>query len=124
MTYTVFVYGSLKRGFHNHCFLEDAKFLGEAGSQGRFVMWSGFGFPYLATMATGCPVAGELYQVESLRRLDALEGHPHHYRREKQIFFKDGVRVSAWIYLAPLTQFEREYECSPNDEGILTWRKS
>ena len=119
--HTVFVYGSLKRDFHNHCFLEGAKFLGEAVSQGKYVMWAGPNFPYVATMATGHQVTGELYRVKSLRALDALEGHPHFYRRETAVFRQGGVRFSAWIYLARLTDLREENRIAADADGVLTW---
>lgn len=44
-------------------------------------------FPYIFKHADlyAAPVKGEMYEIndETLRRLDILEGHPDHYRRQQ-----------------------------------------
>lgn len=93
--YNVLVYGSLKKGFHNHRLLESSKllndnvfFTGKMASLGAFPC---------CTQHGNTKITGELYEVDdvTLSRLDSLEGHPSFYERKI-------VRTSAgdaWIYL-------------------------
>ena len=91
----VFVYGTLKRGERNHGWLSEARFVGEASLDGVTLHDLG-PFPMLVT-GEGC-CHGELYAVdaEGLRRLDALEGYPRLYDRQRMALV-DGRR--AWVYL-------------------------
>lgn len=99
----VFVYGTLKRGFGNHKFLEHSRFIGDARTCPALFMVDG-GVPFV--MIEGGPlrqIAGEVYAVDkpTLRRLDRLEGHPHMYRRETVEVVVDGNRRNAFIYMMP-----------------------
>lgn len=93
----VAVYGSLRKGLHNHNLLEDADFLGTDQVSG-FKMYSMGGFPFIthdgATESDTIQI--EVYQVDpyEMRRLDQLEGYPSFYNREL-IKTKYG---DAWIY--------------------------
>lgn len=101
----LFVYGTLKRGYHNNRLLKDSKFLGAATSQSEaFVMW-GRGFPFLAENNHGHAVRGEIYVIddEVLADCDRLEGHPDWYHREKRMFLCGDKTVEAWIYLQPFS---------------------
>lgn len=122
-TQVVFVYGSLKRGFHNHHLLETSELLGEATSCDRFVMW-GAGFPFLASKSRGHRVAGELYLVdlETLQCLDHLEGHPRFYRRQSRLFRTGRTRRRAWIYLVPQDRYQSsDVLVRPDRDSILRW---
>jgi len=89
MTYSVFVYGTLKRGRSNHAsYLGDSRFIGEAHTSKPFMMF-GHGFPLARlpipkdnTWFAG-KVKGEIFEVsmDTIRRLDSLEGHPNFYKR-------------------------------------------
>jgi gamma-glutamylcyclotransferase (GGCT)/AIG2-like uncharacterized protein YtfP len=71
----VFVYGTLKRGFRNHRFLENAKFLGEAHTVAVYRMLDGL-FPVLRDSGPDHrPVSGEVYEIDAptLIALDDLE---------------------------------------------------
>jgi len=95
----VFVYGSLRRGFSNHRFLESASYLGEATTAPHYRLVSLGAFP---GMTPGLSVVrGEVYEVDAdtLRRLDALEGHPHFYRRERVAL--DGFPGACEAYVLP-----------------------
>jgi len=83
----VLVYGSLKRGFVNHHWLEGASFLGEGVMAGLALHDLG-PFPMAVPSADGALLHGELYAVDA--RLLAL------YRRERWPLV-DGRRV--WVYL-------------------------
>lgn len=104
----VFVYGTLKRGFHNHRLLdvEGAEFLSQAQTDDpfRLVVRS---LPYVlhgVDHQTGKQIKGELYIVddETFRRLDRLEGHPRFYERKKVCITTDeGAQHNAWVYFHP-----------------------
>jgi len=85
-TTLIFVYGTLKRGFHNNTLLSGAEFVGEATTVGGgFGMASNGSFPAVyRDPASEANVAGELYRVtpKQLERVDRLEGHPEWYSRE------------------------------------------
>lgn len=100
MATRVLVYGSLKRGFHNHPLLEHARFLGPASTPGQYRLYSLGDYPAAVEAPRGgYALHGELYQVDSdtLARLDRLEGHPEYFRR-KQVKTTAGP---AWLYLLP-----------------------
>jgi gamma-glutamylaminecyclotransferase len=101
----VFVYGSLKKGFHNHRLLSSgqAKFLGDAQSIApEYAMLDLGSFPGLIEGTQR--VTGELYEVDdhTFHRLDSLEGHPHMYTRyERRFRMEAGDRdaLNAWVYI-------------------------
>ena len=76
----VFVYGTLKRGLHNHVLLERARasFVGSARTtRTSFAMLlADAGYPYVVKTTTNArAIDGEVYVVDddTLERLDALE---------------------------------------------------
>ena len=77
----VFVYGTLKYGFHNHRFLIGLPF--EKAFAPNIDLHAGPLFPF-AKRGTNF-ACGELYKVDlhTLKKLDKLEGHPNFYCREK-----------------------------------------
>lgn len=102
----VFVYGSLKKGLGNHTLMQriDAEFLGYDTISGAFTMVSYGGFPAVchdSSESDAPSVFGQLYRIppEGLNSLDALEGHPRWYKREKLV--TDYLEKRAWIYLMP-----------------------
>jgi len=106
----VFVYGSLKKHLGNHPLLErlNAKFLGFDMIIGKYTMVSFGGFPAVCKRTEGedVPVYGEVYSIqpEQLDPLDALEGHPRWYCREK--LRTEILEKKAWIYLQPESAIE------------------
>jgi gamma-glutamylcyclotransferase (GGCT)/AIG2-like uncharacterized protein YtfP len=100
----VFVYGTLKRGLRNHCFLEGAAYLGRGRTCGRFALHPGPGYPFASRTLRLYPLEGEVYEVDSLilEKLDRLEEHPREYRREMlAVELEQGQIVQAWTYLHP-----------------------
>lgn len=77
----LFVYGTLKKGFNNHHFLQDATYIEEATIKGTLLNlgW----FPGYIPEGEG-EVHGEVYEIndEILKRIDHLEGHPDFYTRK------------------------------------------
>lgn len=107
MPYLVFVYGTLKRGFPNHHYMADCRFLSEGRTVERFPLVVGGDWfsPYLLPEAgEGHCVNGEVWEVPEavMPALDALESvHlPNGYRRrEIAIERAGGDRICmAWTY--------------------------
>lgn len=78
----LFVYGTLRKGKHNHHILRNSKCLGEFHTErglGLIVQ----GLPFLVEDVTGPGCWGELYEVDRnvLSDCDRLEGHPDFYKR-------------------------------------------
>lgn len=76
MSHLVFVYGTLKKGFHNHGLLEESEYEGPGKVPGHLYV---VGLPYYKKADDGV-VYGELYRVDdnTLARLDRLEGYNEH----------------------------------------------
>lgn len=91
----LFVYGTLRRGGSHHRLLGDAEHLGAWRSGPHYRMLD-MG-PYPALVQGEATVAGEIYRIrpEMLPMLDAYEGCPGDYRRER-IDTEFGM---AWVYL-------------------------
>ena len=103
--YDVFVYGTLKKGGHNHDrFLRNAEFIGSCKSITKWSMiGEGKSFPYLLekNVNRGKHIEGEVYRVTSgyLKRLDALEGVPLHYKRNYiPVKYDDGSEATVMVY--------------------------
>lgn len=102
----VFVYGTLKKGFHNHRCLEGAVFLKETHLVTPFRMFDTGGFPVLlpATVnKAGFFPTGEVYELPEgkpgervLARLDALEGEGRMYHRQ-EFYDADDEIVSVYV---------------------------
>lgn len=89
----VFVYGTLKQGFHNHQVLNrDAQYLGKARTlRDDWLMYDTGGFPVVmrsSPIAKGNFIYGEVYSVtpDNMIRLDGLESNGSMYQREKVKF--------------------------------------
>lgn len=114
----VFVYGTLKKGFGNHRYLESSKFLGRVQVRGN--MYSLGGFPVVVLTGKGT-VHGEIYEVskETLANLDRLEGYPSFYNR-KQVVTSNGML--AWVYHMSNEKVKDHYPNSPPVKGgDWTW---
>jgi len=86
----VWVYGTLKKGFHNHSAtgMAAATFIGRARTVDHYPLLtlSPYHVPFLLDApGVGCRVDGEVYDVDDvlLERLDELEGHPSWYHRRE-----------------------------------------
>jgi gamma-glutamylaminecyclotransferase len=102
---TIFVYGTLKRGYCNwqRLLRERATFLGEAVSLAKDFHMVGSGFPIMWEGPDGSYVKGELFELpdDVLEQVDRLEGHPRWYLRQPRKFFNrdTGRVVTAEVYL-------------------------
>ena len=103
MMHRVFVYGSLKRGFHNNRLLEESRFLGERiTSNETWTMYSLGAFPgVIKSFHAGvcASISGDLYEVsdQTLTRLDMLESNGSFYKRE--LVPLHGEDEPAWMYV-------------------------
>lgn len=113
----VFVYGTLKRGFHNHDYLKRGKYLCNAVTKAKdLVMYhSGSHFPVvIGGLHKGqgdqeAHIEGELYEVptSNIKYLDYLEGTPNLFVRAKTCLKllhpycgKQGTQLMwAWMYV-------------------------
>lgn len=103
----VFVYGTLKLGYHNHGLLGGLKnYIGEGILHDYGVFDLPYGFPGVDKHIGGY-VVGEVYEVdeETLKVLDRLEGYSGvdniynmYNRREGIITLSDGWKVEAYFY--------------------------
>lgn len=97
----IFVYGTLRSGFHNNYLLSDSKLLGKGKTKSKMAMFI-TGIPYVNRSSEEYPIVGEVYEVDSpsLKRLDMLEGHPDWYRRESEVIVMDnGEELEAELYI-------------------------
>ena len=95
----VFVYGTLKRGYHNNAHLIESKFIKTTTIKGISLhAGGGWKFPF-AMRNPGGKITGEIYEVDNttLKNLDYLESHPDWYRRKQ---FNVG-KLKVWVYLNP-----------------------
>jgi gamma-glutamylcyclotransferase (GGCT)/AIG2-like uncharacterized protein YtfP len=82
----VFVYGTLKKGHSNHPRLGESKFVGEARTMGKYIMYRP-SFPVLMNddgSNKSNHIFGELYSVKPeviLNSLDILEANGYMYNR-------------------------------------------
>lgn len=111
----VFVYGTLRQGFHNHRFLQwtghEATFIGDAVTVNRFNMIA-CGFPILLRplgdgvnvedQMPALQVVGEVYEVddETLANLDRLEGVARgmYTRDEEPVILKAATTLARAIH--------------------------
>jgi gamma-glutamylcyclotransferase (GGCT)/AIG2-like uncharacterized protein YtfP len=127
----VFVYGTLKRGIHNHHLLKSSQYLGEAYTVDPFKMFN-VGFPVIRFDDNGLSVHGEVYDVddETLKKLDGLENEGVMYdRKEIPVVFPGGQPVdlidTASVYIGNDEYWDRHlpapYEIL-NEYGELDWQ--
>jgi gamma-glutamylcyclotransferase (GGCT)/AIG2-like uncharacterized protein YtfP len=99
MTNLVAVYGSLRKGLHNHKSLGDSELIGEGVVKG-FGMYSLGSYPALSRHGEKTPVVVEVYEVNpvTMSRLDNLEGFPEYYTRKLCPVSINGESIPAWVY--------------------------
>ena len=97
----VAVYGSLKCGFHNHRVIDMAggRLVGTGKTKDMYTMRSLGGFPGVFLNEPTSNISVEVYEVEDIRPLDALEGYPHFYDRTLvRIVYDNGEEEYVWMY--------------------------
>lgn len=123
----VFVYGSLRRGLHNHDLLTrvGAEFVGTARVLGRLVGLGSFpGFYRSGAQRSLRPVVGEIYLVNAagLEALDRLEGHPTLYRRETvTALLDDDTETDVAVYVFQMRRAGTAAPEVPLTNGEYDW---
>lgn len=102
----VFVYGTLKRGYWNAHFLDNAIFIDEGKTDARYALLDLTHFPGL--VVGNRQIQGEVYKINAsiLKKLDFLEGYDTQ-RPEDSLYTRilipitlnSGKRVRAFTYL-------------------------
>ena len=130
MMHRVFVYGTLKGGFFNHCLLGGCEFFGGAVTVPTYKMIeTGYKcFPVIMPDPEGKPLAGEIYTVddETLARLDQLEREGSSYDRkliDVTLPLASGERLptKAFIYVGREDRFGRAFARGPLYETCLLY---
>ena len=129
---SVFIYGSLKKGFHNHQFLKNQRVYGtkmiRVNRLEKYPLYNSESyceyFPYLEDRkGVGMIVKGELYQVKSLKELDRFEGVPDLYKRGTiEVQDKDGNRYEANAYFR--AENLKDYRAVEFIESYEGWKKT
>ncbi len=105
----LFIYGSLKKGFSNENLLENTRFITNAVTKDRFLMYPNFDYtyPYLFEdknkINESKRVKGELYLVSESyikNSLDVFERvDAELYKRETRVLLKEDIEIEADIYI-------------------------
>ncbi len=103
ITFSLFVYGTLKKGFHNHPYLANSKFISTAKTAKKYPMiQTNPAFPYLIYQSgKGHQIHGEVYTIDykTLLEIDALEGCPTHYKRDViEVILENKQKIKSWCY--------------------------
>lgn len=110
----LFVYGTLRKGFHNNHFMDGAEFQGDSTTASWYRMFARdpkteyhSSLPFVAAHNEGAAVDapevqihGEVYAVssEQLAMMDGLEGHPDWYHRAVVFVHIGGRCRPCWLY--------------------------
>lgn len=104
----IFVYGTLKRKYHNNVLLSDSKFIREATTKPLYLLYDCGPFPCLikAPNGKGKAIFGEVFEVDdvTMKRLDRLEGVPHLYQRG-DMELENGDKVIAYFFQEDVSDF-------------------
>ena len=105
--YSVFVYGTLKKGFGNHHLLSDSTFIDDGYIKGH--LDTIHGLPALTVGDSYVP--GELYEVneDKLKRVDRLEG------------YLPDVPADDCLYLRKIVDVFRNESCDPMKAFVYYW---
>ncbi len=102
----VFVYGTLMRGQCRAHVLREQRWLGEARTAPRYLLFDTGPYPAMVETVTGVEVEGEVWDVsrECLEILDGIEGVPRLYDRSFiRLTSPSCTDVQAYLYLQPTT---------------------
>jgi len=125
----LFVYGTLKRTFHNHRFLENETFISEGKTETPFLLYKHWGLPYVSNRdgweTHGHQIKGEVYSVRDINAIDRLEGAPHHYHAHQEIIDMGGMQLPCRIYLDSSKRHEMQLDdCIFTDEWTHEFSES
>lgn len=110
---TIFVYGTLKRGFCRQAAIADQEFLGAGKTTADYLLFDLGDYPGLvaANEASGQEIHGEVYRVDAdcLQRLDLIECVEQNLYRRGAIQLQDPWNkqpVVSYFYLLPTDQYD------------------
>lgn len=125
----IFTYGTLKRGFPNHHFLEYATFMSNAVTCEKYQMYpcTNNRFPFLIKSEKVQQIKGEIFKTNSkklLEALDYLENYPNLYLKEfidVELDNKEIVKALVYVknektylnaidYSIPLNEWDDNYK--------------
>lgn len=117
------VYGTLKRGFHNHSLMDPRgfSFVGSFVSANKYHMTSNGGFPIVYKNQQLHYIEAEIFEIRDkayLSQIDRLEGHPTWYERELINFQND---MQAWMYLMDEPRYVPKYYNVRINNGVASW---
>ena len=105
----LFVYGTLKQGFHNHSLMKGASLIGTGHTVERYAMYKHV-VPSVIKGKPISPIQGEIYLIHQsvLDMLDLFEGNPvWNFREQVEVILDaDGRRFSAWMYFNDIADGE------------------
>ena len=122
----LFVYGTLKFGYHNNPLLARGRLVGVGVTQNAYTMRD-VGFPALLRNGGNLrQVYGEVYRIgdATLRRIDQLEGNGHLYQRELVPAQVNGKTEQVWLYLGILPELMKAAPSGPesiDDDDRWNW---
>ena len=101
MTEKIIVYGTLKRGFHNHRYCRNAVSIRECTIVGA-LFDTGWGFPAFRPDLGTDRIGAEIVEVpvRDIPAIDRLEGVPHLYEKQQiECELPDGTTEEATVYV-------------------------
>ena len=120
--HTLFVYGTLKRGFGLNHVLKHSEFLGTAVTEPMFKLYDNGSYPYLQECPGGYEVTGEVYRVNEdvLRTCDQIEFGAGYERHEIRVTGAPlpGAALQAFAYLIPEYRKITCPEATPQGEFV------
>lgn len=107
-SFTLFAYGTLRRGQKKHELIAGEEFLGVVRTSPRYRLYDAGEYPCLVEVATGgVAVAGELWRIREglLPSLDAWEGAPDVFVRGPISVEGQSAPVTAYFYRGALESY-------------------
>lgn len=130
----IFVYGSLKQGFHNHSLMKNirATFIGNCCTVFPIYDMISMNDSYPAVINGNFYISGELYEIneKDIEKLDNLEGYPNFYDRIlTKVVLENGLIYYPFLYILSETfiknersHFEKKYSKRiETNDNIKTW---
>lgn len=120
----VAVYGTLKKGYSNNSLLRGSRYVGKGTTLDKYPLEVS-GLPYLHDVkGSGYNVDVHIYKVSDnvLKSLDALEGHPHHYKRKEIMIKRKKGQLRCWVYFIQTRPYSNHMNCiqSYKQESLRT----
>lgn len=114
------VYGTLKKGHSNYYhYLRSAKFVGTGQTKDKYPLIQE-GLPYMVNKkGIGHNVTIDVFKLSdaSFKDIDALEGHPTWYKRERVPVVVKGKEIMCWVYFNPI-------ELQPHHKFLKSYEQS